>query len=313
MRNRNASGSGPYNGGVQMQVSSTHSIRKAHLVEHRLVRRLVPQVFASGSAPELLLVAVAPDGAVHGAAAIAWRAWGDPPGFPLFVHVEPEARRCGLGRALLRAASDACRGETLNFHGWDALDEESPGAHFALANGFRTLKRTLHFEAGGAELHGVIASIRDRLQARGRVPVDAGVVSLASVSPEPVARLVSGTFGSRYETCLGNMRGGSGYDRENSVVLVHRGEVAGALLYRWGDGVPEVDVNVVAPSLRGGWANVLLLERATRNGLAAGATRFRFRCEERVRDTMNLAQRMGAALARTTLEVCVPIERPHSA
>ena len=91
------------------------------------------------------------------------------------------------------------------------------------------------------------------------------------------------------------------YDQDKSAVLLRGNEVKGALLYMWNDGNPIIDVNVVAPELRRGPANVLLLEAATRNALEGGGISFRFRCEEHVRDTVNLARRSGAKLARVQL------------
>ena len=53
------------------------------------------------------------------------------------------------------------------------------------------------------------------------------------------------------------------------------------------------------PALRGTWGNVLMLEEATRHGLAAGATRFRFFADDRLADTMKLAQRANAEQIRS--------------
>src|SRR5262249_10186142 len=91
------------------------------------------------------------------------------------------------------------------------------------------------------------------------------------------------------------------YDQDRSAVLMHGQDVKGALLYLWNNGNPVIDINVVAPELRHGPGNVLLLEAATRKGLEGRATGFRFRCEEHARDTLNLARRSGAKLANVRL------------
>jgi len=67
-------------------------------------------------------------------------------------------------------------------------------------------------------------------------------------------------------------------------------------------------VRVVSPTLRGRWANVLLMHDATRNGLAAGARRFHFHCEDGNADTLSLARRVGAPALRTALEFSAPLE-----
>jgi hypothetical protein len=69
-----------------------------------------------------------------------------------------------------------------------------------------------------------------------------------------------------------------------------------------------VDVNVVTPALRRGWANLALLREATRNGLQGGARRFRFSCDDTVADSVNLARRANAILLRATLEFVVSLE-----
>jgi hypothetical protein len=156
----------------------------------------------------------------------------------------------------------------------------------------------------------MIDRIHSRVQRRSRMPPDARIAPLASVPHARVARLVTEAFGSRYDAVLAATqgRGAGGYDREKSVVLLVRDQVCGALLYRWDDDCPDIEVNVVAPAFRGGWANIALLHAATRNGLDGGARRFRFKCEDAVIDSVNLARRAGAKLLRTTIEFCLPLD-----
>lgn len=281
------------------------SIRAANAAELPAVRRIVPSLFGVARAPDRLLVCVdEAERKVIGVAAIAWNLWGAPPGFPLWVHVLEGYRRRGHGRALLAAAAHAARSDAAIFHAWSALDEHDEGCEFLRAVGFAQLRRTLHYEADGATFFAMIAGARSRLARRGRIPADARTVPLRDAPYAGVAHLVSSAFGTRHEVALAatrNQRAG-GYDRDRSVVLMVGEDVRGALLYRWANGVPEIDVNVVGPGLRRGWANVLLLHDATRNGLEGGASRFRFHCEDRVLDTINLARRSGAKLLRTSVE-----------
>jgi hypothetical protein len=72
--------------------------------------------------------------------------------------------------------------------------------------------------------------------------------------------------------------------------------------------VPQVEVSVIAPALRLGWAAVLLFREAAERAIAAGAQRIRFRCEDGVLDTVNLARRVGARLTRTAVEYSVPLD-----
>jgi hypothetical protein len=84
------------------------------------------------------------------------------------------------------------------------------------------------------------------------------------------------------------------YDGKLSQVLVRDGTAVGAILgRRYGD-VLEIDVNVVAPGLRHGVANLMLVEAIVRLGVEAGIRRARFACEEHVRDTLNQGTRSNA-------------------
>ena len=75
------------------------------------------------------------DGALAGAAGVLWRSKGRPPGFPLWVHVLPDRRRRGVGRALLAAAAEAARGEAPALLAAAMLDLAGEGAAFAAACG----------------------------------------------------------------------------------------------------------------------------------------------------------------------------------
>lgn len=280
-------------------------IRRAQPAELARVRRLAPDLYKAGSAPDRVIVAVRSAASeLIGIAAIAWRNWGQPPGFPVYVHVTDEWRCKGVGRALVSAAARECRSDIDRFYGWSSVDEPSAAWLFARAVGFHVHRRTLHFEADVLTFYSMVNSIHERLSKHARIPPAAKIVTLASVPPAPVARLLSETFGTPYERVLANVEGkGPGaHDAERSVVLIVNGEVQGALLYRWADGTPEIDANVVAAHLRGGWANVVLLRHATQNGLAAGARRFRFLCDDTIADTVNLARRANARVIRTAIE-----------
>ncbi len=58
--------------------------------------------------------------------------------------------------------------------------------------------------------------------------------------------------------------------------------------------MPSALIQVVDPSLRGGWANILLLEGLTFRARAAGATRRRFFADVKVTNTIRLARRAQA-------------------
>jgi len=272
---------------------------------------MVPQLFTAETAPDTLLVACAMDHSHPiGVCAIAWRFWGTPPGFPLHVHVAECARRKGVGRALVRAAAGWCRDNTGRFHAWDAVEEGSEAEAFARAVGFTLLRRTLYFDAELAACEALVEPIYGRLRDYGAIPANAEVVSLRAAPAREVARLVSESFDSPIDDLLANVRGRvpGGFDLEYSFVLMLDGAVCGALLQRRMGDLPQVEVSVIAPAFRLGWAAVVLLREAARRGNAAGARQIRFRCEDGVIDTVNLARRVGARLARTAVEYSAPLD-----
>lgn len=281
------------------------AIRRASPDELTEVRRLLPQVFTAGSAPDIVLVAAGKASRpLLGAAAVSWQAWGKPPGFPFLLHVIEPARRRGIGRALVAAVARACRGETERLRGWRSVDEDSDAEAFLRAVGFSVTRRVLHFEGDAQAFYDEVGTILKRIAASGRMPREMTISPLAVIEAPPLARFVSETFGSAYETCLVNARGigPNAWDRERSMVLRIGGQIKGALLGRWRDGMPEVDVLLVAPELRGGWANVAMLGAAMDVGLTAGVSRFRLCCEDSQINTMKLARRVAARERHVVLE-----------
>jgi GNAT superfamily N-acetyltransferase len=277
-------------------------IRPASDAEARACRVLMPETFSATYAPELW---VALDRAVSklvGAGAVGWQPLPPGPGFPVQVHVIPSHRRRGIGTALMQRMVDACTGHTERLHSWTNEAEGSPAAAFCAALGFVPRSRVLEFDADGARFYAMIKSIHDRLAKNGKIPADLRIVSLREAPLERVTALVRSAFADvPLSTVMALSKGLINYDQDKSAVLMKGHEVKGALLYLWNDGNPVIDVNVVAPELRNGPGNVLLLEAATRKGLEGRATGFRFRCEEHVRDTLNLARRSGAKLAGVRL------------
>lgn len=287
------------------------TIRAARDAEMRACRMLMPETFAPTIAPEAHVALVGNPAQIVGAAAVAWRPWSKPPGFPVQIHVVPGFRRRGIARALLRYVVACCAGETQGFHSWAAVPEPSPAASFLAATNFTVTRRFRHFEADLLRFDAMIDAIRARLARGSRIPDSARIVPLSEAPARDVAAFVARTFETMPEAVAARIAGQglAGYDMARSVVLLIDGAVQGALLYAWIDGVPVIDVNAVAPALRRGWANVALLAEATRNAVHGGAQQFRFFCDERVRDTMNLAARVEARETRVEIECFLSLDR----
>jgi GNAT superfamily N-acetyltransferase len=279
------------------------SVRPAEACEMRACRLLLPDTFAPQHAPEAF-VALSADSRLIGVATVGWAAIGDVAAFPVAVHVVTVWRRRGVGRALLDLVAATVRGDAAGLQPWTAVAEGGEAAAFFLACDFAIHHRVLHFAGEVARAAAAFAPHRAWLEKTGRIPSNARIVPLSEAPAAEVAHLMAREFGSSPAAALARLRGevGTPFAPERSVVLLVNGAVMGAQMWSIAvDGTPEVDVNVISPHLRRGWANVLLTHEGFRVGQAKGTQAFRFYCHEDVVDTVNIARRSGAQRVRTDL------------
>jgi GNAT superfamily N-acetyltransferase len=245
---------------------------------------------------ELLLARIG--GRLAGAAAVMWRSWASPGGFPIQVQVVPDLRRQGVGRRLVEAAIDLAQGESPGLWSLEPEAVDGPAASFLQACGFTIRRRQQNFQATGQALRENVTPLLRRMAARGRVPADARVVPLAEAPLDAVSWLVSAEFGGGPFRALQNLAGRiaeRGVSTEDiSQVVLQGGEVAAVLLARMDHGVAVIDARVVAPAARGGWAGALQLDEILHLGLKRGIAEFRFQCDDDVSDTLAIARRSGA-------------------
>ena len=249
------------------------------------------------------------DGRLAGAGGLAWKSWNHPPGFPGWVHVLPDSRGRGIGRALAETLKRAVEFEpTPAIWAVEPIDAGSDAARFAAACGFARVRSQLYFDTDAPRFLEMTGGIVDRLRQRGRIPAGARLIGIDHVPPGEIARMVAEGLRSsppRMEELLRRSIGAdprsSPIDRERSFALMMGDELAGALLSRrQPDGINQTVVcNVVDPQWRGGWANALLLHETTRWSVNDGCQRFGFDCGDDVRDTIGLARRGGADHVRT--------------
>jgi GNAT superfamily N-acetyltransferase len=238
------------------------------------------------------------DGRLAGAAALMWRSWATPSGFPVSVEVLAEHRRQGVGRRLLADAVAWASGEADGLWSLEPQALDGPAAAFLEACGFRLARRQHHFEASGDVLRENVAPALARLRRHGRIPADARVVPLAEAPLGEVSWLVSAQFGGGPFRSLQNLRrrvtqrGVSTGDL--SQVVLHGDKVVGVLLARLDHGIAVIDGRVVAPGSRGDWAGALQLDAVLGLGPRLGLDTFRFHCDDDVRDTLSLARRSDA-------------------
>ena len=195
----------------------------------------------------------------------------------------------------------SCRGRWTVLHALRPVPEESQAAQFLAACGFEPVDRIVHFEVDGLPFYADILAVRQAARERHRrIPPNARIVRLCDADPDAVADLVCRSIETSRAYVRSRFRPdcANPYDMRNSVVLTVEGQVRGALIYNWSADVPVIEVRAVDPSLRGSWANALMLEEATRNAKERGALRFRFFASDKLTETLSLARRANAEQIR---------------
>ena len=282
---------------------STISVAPATEAEAPAALALIGQAFEPG----LELLVARRDGEVAGAAGVSWRHARKLAGFGLSVGVRPRHRRRGVGRMLVSAAADLTTGEAQGLWSRSPLDEGSDAAAFAAACGFGAQLIEHHFcaERQGAE---TLAPMIEWFMKSQAIPPLARTLPLRDAPVEEAAWLLSAEFGEGPAAALARLRyeGQTGaIDLDESTAVMDGDELAGFYLASLRDGVLTVEVVVVAPPWRGGWANMLLMNAMLSRRDTARA--LRFRCADDVTFTLKAAHRMKAVRERVTAYYFRPV------
>ena len=269
-------------------------IRRALEEEAAACLALMPE--ARGLSAEFLVAHI--DSVFAGGAAIAWRNWSDPSGFPISIHVMPRARHQGVGRRLVAAAAELCLGETSGLWSFRQTSDGEPASLFMLACGFQPRRRDHKFEAEVDRLLEYVRPVLDRLKSRPRFPTYIKVIPVQEAPIQEISWLVSSEFGGAPVHVLHRLQerrfGDSDDASDRSIALMNGDHVAGVMLWRIVDNVAIVEARVVSPRNRNSWTNLGLLEASLTIAKSAGVKKFRFNCEDTVRDTLSLARRCDA-------------------
>lgn len=238
------------------------------------------------------------DGRLAGVAAVLWRSWADPNGFPLAVEVTPAARRRGVGRRLVDAARDLVQGETPGLWSFASHDLDGPVAAFLAACGFEPSKRRRMFQLGMRDVLNTIEPLLERLRARGHAPEAPRIIPLREAPLGKIAWMMSESFGGGPIGARASLEQRIDDPQLNandrSLALMIDDLPAAVLLLHRQEDIGVVDNRLVAPRWRRSWPSALLLAEGLRRGLAEGVELVRFTSEETSTDTMMLAARQGA-------------------
>jgi GNAT superfamily N-acetyltransferase len=252
-------------------------------------RMLLPEAFRSGIRPDLLLAAGSSPRRYLGALAYDLVHHGGRLGWRLRLHVARAARRRGVGLRLIGEIAGRGRRRGAAFLAIEAGADDPAAAAFLAAAGFRVASRCSTYEGDLAHYRGVVAPIRDRLAARGRIPEGARVVGPREAPAEALGRLVE-EWAARAFLPAADLSSGYWWRpsvRDASAILLLGDRAIGGVVAEARGEVAEIPWRSVEPEFRGGWANVVLAAGSADRLAALGVRRVRFATTEETPDTEN--------------------------
>jgi GNAT superfamily N-acetyltransferase len=252
------------------------TIRPAHSHEGRACRFLLRETIDRDRLSAVMVATLPPpDGAAAphllGAMALIKGQTPADAALSVLVHVAAPYRRQGIGRALIEAAIARCRGRTHLLRALRPVAAGSAAASFLAAAGFADYEAIVHYEADLDILHRLLQRFHERMTRRGAMPADIAILSLRQAPADKVAEMVASHLPITQQAVIARMRPGRAdtYDLDKSIVLMRGAQCVGLIIGQWGEPVPSVLIRIVDPSLRGGWANILLLAEAVCMGRRA--------------------------------------------
>ena len=227
------------------------------------------------------------------------------------IHVIEPCRRRGIGRALLaRLAERAAERGAAALYAAHKVDLDGEEMRAWAALGFLPCETVEYHELPLDQFEPQLAPLYERMRQRGKIPSSARIIPLYEADINAVAQLHLAQLGGDLTTLTQKLRGdvpGSFTARYSRVLLIDERVVGFILGHRVERDVVHVDANVVAPEVRGGWANVWLKLEATRGGLQWGIKKFVFTTFDHYADTRSFTKRMQGVTVRTTVLMYRPL------
>lgn len=236
------------------------------------------------------------------------------PGVTLQV-IEPFRGR-GIGKDLLkRLAARAGQHGAGAVYATQKVDAESEAMRAWTAFGFSPCETVEHHELPLDQFEPQLAPLYDRMCQKGKIPLSAQIIPLFDANISEVLRLHLATLGGDPTTISQKLRGevqGSFMPRLSRVLVIDD-QVAGFILaHRASREIAYVDANVVAPEVRGSWANVWLKLEATREAMRWGINQFVFTSFDHYKDTRSFTERMRGVTVRKLILMYLPLAPSHA-
>jgi GNAT superfamily N-acetyltransferase len=293
-----------------MLADSSFSIRAAHGDDAKAVRMLLPN---AAEALAYCLVAESGEPPRIVAAAGLMRSQRAQPlvGPGVALHVIEPCRRRGIGSTLLaRLAARAVEGGAQALYATHRVELNGEEMLAWAALGFSPCETVEHHELPLDQFEPQLAPLYERLRQRGKIPDTARIIPLYEADADEVTRLHLAQLGGDPATLGKKLRGDvpDSFAARYSRVLLIDDQVVGFILgHRVAHDSVHVDANVVAPEVRGGWANVWLKLEATRGAMQWGIKKFVFTTFDRYNDTRRFTERMQGVTVRTTVLMYRPL------
>jgi GNAT superfamily N-acetyltransferase len=290
-----------------MSADSNFSIRTAAISDARAVRMLLPN---EAEALSYCLVAEAGNPPrIVGAAGVTSAIRPKPLAGPgVAVHVVPLNRRQGIARSLVEKIGQQAGAAALYATQKVDLDSEEMRAWSAL--GFVPCETVQYHELPLEEFEIQLAPLLQRMHERGRIPPGARIAPLCEADLDAIAQLHLAVLGGDVNDLQQKLRGDvpDSYSALYSRILLIDDHVVGFILaHRAAEDVARVDANVLAPKVRGGWANVWLKLEATRGAQQLGIKKFVFTSFDHYTDTRSFAGRMQGITVATKVLMYRPL------
>lgn len=218
------------------------------------------------------------------------------PGPGITLHVIPPARGKGIARSLVsQLAAYAASSRAQALYAMQKVDATSDAMRAWSALGFRVCETVEHHDLLVDQFEPQLVPLYERLRSRGKIPSNARIIPLYDADLDQIIQLHLAILGGNSNSLGERLRGqapGSFAPRHSRVLLLGD-RVAGFILaHRVSQEVMYVDANVLAPDVRGNWANVWLKLEATRGAIESGIKKLVFTTFDHYRDTRSFTDKL---------------------